>query len=92
MESNSASADQDPYLDDLTAKIRRQLEAELEEKINMKVKDNMSMVLKKLAEANPGMNLDIGDFCATLSSEDDENGTPFTSGTVRTAGTAGTSS
>ena len=40
------------------------------------------MVLKKLAEANPSMNLDIGDFCATLSSEDDENGTPFTVGTV----------
>ena len=89
MESNSPSADPEPYLDDLTAKISRQLEAELEEKVNMKVKDNMSMVLKKLAEANPSMNLDIGDFCATLSSEDDENGTPFTSGT---AGTVGTSS
>ena len=51
MESNSASADPDPYLDDLTTKIRRQLEAELEEKVNMKVKDNMLMVLKNVGRS-----------------------------------------
>ena len=38
------------------------------------------MLLKKLGEANPGMNLDVGNFCATISSEADGNGTPITDG------------
>lgn len=90
MESESATADPDPYLVDLTGKIRGELEAELEEKVNMKVKDNLSMVLRKLAEANPGLNLDIGDLYPTVSSEDDENATPLTVGTTRSAGTTRT--
>lgn len=50
--------------------------------MNRKVQDNMSMFLKKLGEDNPALNLDMGDFCATFSSEDDENGTPLTNGTT----------
>ena len=38
MESDSAPAD--IYLDDLTTKIRGELEAELEEKVSKKVQDN----------------------------------------------------
>ncbi|KAK1366133.1 hypothetical protein POM88_041694 [Heracleum sosnowskyi] len=56
------------------------LEVELEAKVKKKVQDNM-MLLKKLAEANPGLNLDIVDYCATVPSEDDENATSFTVGT-----------
>ncbi|KAK1348248.1 hypothetical protein POM88_054966 [Heracleum sosnowskyi] len=60
------------------------LEVELEAKVNKKVQDNMMcymMLLKKLVEANLGLNLDIVDYCATVPSEDDENATPFTVGT-----------
>lgn len=89
MESDSAPAD--TYLDDLTTKIRGELEAELEEKVSKKVQDNLSMILKKIAEANPGLNMDIGGVGATIASEDDENGTPFSARTAGTSGTAGTS-
>ncbi|KAK1355910.1 hypothetical protein POM88_049166 [Heracleum sosnowskyi] len=37
--------------------------------------------LDDLAEANPGLNLDIVDYCATVPSKDDENETQFTVGT-----------
>ncbi|KAK1358914.1 hypothetical protein POM88_043388 [Heracleum sosnowskyi] len=78
--SASAPID-DPFLDDVTEKIKRDLEVELEAKVNKKVQDNMTMLLKKLTRANPGLNLDIADFCATVPSEDDENATLFTFGT-----------
>ncbi|KAL6546384.1 hypothetical protein OROMI_022105 [Orobanche minor] len=39
----------------------------------------LTWVLKKLGDANPDLKLDIGEFCATVSSEDD-NGTPMTHG------------
>ncbi|KAK1369068.1 hypothetical protein POM88_035160 [Heracleum sosnowskyi] len=68
----------DPFLDDVTEKIKRDLEVELEAKVNKKVQDNMAMLPKKLAKDNPGLNLDIADCCATIPSEDDENATPFT--------------
>ena len=72
--STAASTDQDPYVEDITAKIRQNLEKELE------ALENMAMMLKKLGEANPGMKLDIGNFCATVSSEEVGNGTPMTDG------------
>ncbi|KAK1366152.1 hypothetical protein POM88_041713 [Heracleum sosnowskyi] len=77
----STSATTDPFIDDLTAKIRRDLEVELEAKVKRKVLDNMAMLLKKLGEANPSLNLDIGDL-SPIASEDDENGTPLTAGTT----------
>ncbi|KAK1387542.1 hypothetical protein POM88_015720 [Heracleum sosnowskyi] len=83
--SASAPVD-DPFLDDVTEKIKRDLEVELEAKVNKKVQDNMTLLLKKLAKANPGLNMDIVDYCATdccatVPSEHDENATPFTVGT-----------
>jgi hypothetical protein len=62
---------------DLTAKIRADLEVELEAKMNRIVQKNMSTLLQRLAEANPDLNLDLEDFCAAQS-EDDEYGTPLT--------------
>ena len=88
MESDSAPAD--TYLEDLTAKIRGELEAELEEKVSKKVQDNLSVILKKIVAANPGLNLDIGEVDANISSEDDENGTTMTVGTAGTSKTTGT--
>ncbi|KAL6550209.1 hypothetical protein OROMI_020697 [Orobanche minor] len=62
------------YVQDLTTKLRHDLERELE----FKVKKKVTYVLKKLGEAIPGLNLDIGEFCATISSDQDDNGTPMT--------------
>ncbi|KAL6523205.1 hypothetical protein OROGR_016808 [Orobanche gracilis] len=67
------------YVDELTTKIKLGLEIELEAKVNKKVQENLTWVLKKLGDANPDLKLDIGEFCATVSSEDD-NGTPMTKG------------
>ncbi|KAK1370727.1 hypothetical protein POM88_036819 [Heracleum sosnowskyi] len=78
--SASAPVD-DPFLDDVIEKIKRDLEVELEANVNKKVQNNMMMLLKKPAEANPGLNLDIAHYCATVPSEDDENTTLFTVGT-----------
>jgi len=64
-----------------------QLESEMEAKVNTKVQHNMAWLLKKLGEANPGLKVDIThDFCATVSSDGDEFGTPITPGTA--SGTA----
>ncbi|XP_063947022.1 uncharacterized protein LOC135151762 [Daucus carota subsp. sativus] len=78
----------EPYVDELTAKITQNLENEMEAKVNRKVQENMAWLLKKLGEANPSMKFDIGDFCATFSSDQDENGTPITPAT-QTPGTQG---
>ena len=74
-----------------------QLESEMEAKlyflnitlfvVNTKVQHNMAWLLKKLGEANPGLKVDIThDFCATVSSDGDQFGTPITPGTA--SGTA----
>ena len=65
-------------MQELTIKIRQELEADLEEKVNTKVKENVSLVLKNLSEANPDLNLDVGDFCVTTTSDEDDIGTPVT--------------
>ena len=41
--------------------------------------ENLAWALKKLAEANPGITINLEDFCAITS--DDDNGTPVTGGT-----------
>ncbi|KAK1375345.1 hypothetical protein POM88_031538 [Heracleum sosnowskyi] len=68
------------YVHELTAKIRHDLEGELEAKVNRKVQENMTQMLKKLGEANPSLKLDFGEFCATVSSDQDNNSTPMTQG------------
>ncbi|KAL6543460.1 hypothetical protein OROHE_010082 [Orobanche hederae] len=67
-----------PSADELTAKITRDLESQMEAKVNRKVQENMTWFLKKLGEASPTLKFDIGDFCATFSSDQDESGTPIT--------------
>ncbi|KAL6497811.1 hypothetical protein OROHE_026961 [Orobanche hederae] len=74
------AAPSDQYVQELSAKIKQDLEADLEAKVNVKVKENMSWMLKKLRDANPGLKFDITDLCATASSDQDDNGTPFTQG------------
>ena len=44
--------------------------------MNRKVKENVSWVLKKLGEANPDLNLDVGDLCVTTTSDENDIGTP----------------
>ncbi|KAL6530263.1 hypothetical protein OROHE_014616 [Orobanche hederae] len=88
----SGNAPTSTYVQDLTTKIRKDLADEVEEKldtkvqdevdakVNKKVQENLTLVFKKLSEANPGMKIDLGDLCATIST-DYENGTPTTGGT-----------
>ena len=61
MESDSAPAD--TYLDDLTTKIRGELEAELEEKVSKKVQDNLSMILKKISRSEYGHRRSCCYYC-----------------------------
>ena len=63
-----------------------QITQQLEAKFNRKLQDSMAWMLKKLGEANPGMKIDVGDFCATVSTDQDDNGTPI-SPTTETPGT-----
>ena len=80
-------------MQDLAGKIRQSLVSEVESsvakkvqeevdvQVKKKVQENMTWVLMKLAEANPGIIVNIEDFYATTSSDDD-NGTPMTGGTA----------
>ncbi|KAK1385764.1 hypothetical protein POM88_023499 [Heracleum sosnowskyi] len=79
--STSAPAPTDSYVQELTKKIRQEVAVEVEAKVNQKVRaevdgkinrkvqDNLTLALKKLAEANPTLNVDIGEICATISSD-----------------------
>lgn len=87
-----AAAPTQTYVQDLTSKIRGSLveeveakvservQSELDAQVNKKVQENLTYVLKKLGEANPNINIDLGELCTTVSS-DQENGTPTTGGT-----------
>ncbi|KAL8155395.1 hypothetical protein AgCh_000687 [Apium graveolens] len=79
----SSTAPKDTYVQELTTKIRqsltdevqekvRQVQAEVDDQVNKKVQQNMALVLKKLAEANPNITVDIEDLCSPFSS--DNNG------------------
>ncbi|KAL6557384.1 argonaute 5 [Orobanche minor] len=67
-----------PSADELTTKITRDLESQMEAKVNRKVQENMTWFLNKLGEANPTLKFDIRNFCATFSSDQDESDTPIT--------------
>ncbi|KAL6554597.1 hypothetical protein OROHE_007620 [Orobanche hederae] len=83
----STPAPIDSYVQELTKKIRQEVSVEVEAKlnqkvcaevdgkINQKVQDNLTLVLKKLVEANPILNVDIGEICATISSDTVGDGT-----------------
>lgn len=82
----------DLYVQELTKKIKQDVAQEVESKINkrvddevdakvsQKVQDNLTLVLKKLVEANPGLKIDIADICGTVSSDTGADGTPLTAG------------
>ncbi|KAL8099422.1 hypothetical protein AgCh_031885 [Apium graveolens] len=53
---------------------------EVEAKVSQKVQDNLTFVLKKLVEANPGLKIDIAHICGTVSSNTRAAGTPLTAG------------
>ena len=88
----SATAPKGTYVQDLTSKIRESLVEEVEAKVskkmqeevdaqvNKKLQENLTQMLKKLSEANPDINVDLGELCATIST-DQEDGTPVTAGT-----------
>lgn len=69
------------YIQELTSQIRQNLEVEIEAKVKKDVQEEvdskLAMVLKKLSEANPNLQINLGDLCATISSDND-NGTPLT--------------
>ncbi|KAK1397428.1 hypothetical protein POM88_007291 [Heracleum sosnowskyi] len=77
---NSTPAPTENYVQELTTKRRQDLEADLEAKVDQKVQENMSLMLKKLREANPDFNFDIGPLSATPTSGQDDNNTPTTQG------------
>ncbi|XP_074344216.1 uncharacterized protein LOC141683409 isoform X1 [Apium graveolens] len=76
----------DACLQELTKKIRHDVVEEVEEKFNRKlsykvakvkkVQDNVSLVLQKLLEANPGLNIDMTQICGTISGDIGADGTP----------------
>ncbi|KAL6551956.1 hypothetical protein OROGR_008110 [Orobanche gracilis] len=88
--STQAPAPTDSYVQELTKKIRQEVVleveaklnqkvyAEVDGKINQKVQDNLTLVLKKLVEANPILNVDIGEICAAISNDTVGDGTPMT--------------
>ncbi|KAL6542272.1 hypothetical protein OROMI_023874 [Orobanche minor] len=85
----SAPAPTDSFVQELTKKIWQEVVVEVEAKLNQKVcaevdgkisQKVQDMVLKKLVEANPILNVDIGEICATISSDTVGDGTPMTDG------------
>ncbi|KAL6558510.1 Multidrug resistance-associated protein 5 [Orobanche minor] len=88
----SATAPTDSYVQEMTKKIRHEVVVEVEAKLNQKVcaevdgkinqnvQDNLTLVLKKLGEANPILNVDIGGICARISNDTVGDGTPMTDG------------
>ncbi|KAK1405764.1 hypothetical protein POM88_005369 [Heracleum sosnowskyi] len=75
---SSSNVPTDTYVNELTTKIKQGLAAEVEEKMNMKVQQNLASVLKKIGEVNPNIKIDIEEFCVTATSDGD--GTPITGG------------
>lgn len=55
--------------DEVELKLNRKVKAELESRVNQKVYDNLTRILKKLGEANPDLKIDTNEFCATILSE-----------------------
>ncbi|XP_063940800.1 uncharacterized protein LOC135149309 [Daucus carota subsp. sativus] len=65
--------------DDVKESVSKQVQEEVDAQVNKKVQQNLTLALKKIAEANPGIKINMEDFCPPASS-DDENGTPITGG------------
>ena len=61
-------------------KLNRRVDEEVDAKVNRKVQDNLTLVLKKLGEANPDLKIDLTDICATISTDTAGEDTPLTCG------------
>ncbi|KAK1393368.1 hypothetical protein POM88_012424 [Heracleum sosnowskyi] len=66
---------------DMEAKLERKVNEEVDAKVNQKVQDNLAIVLKKLSKANPSLHIDLGQICATVSSDTVGDGTLVIGGT-----------
>lgn len=62
----------------MEVKLQRKVNEEVDAKLNQKVQDNLAFALKKLAEANPGLQINLGELCGTVSSDTVGDGTPVT--------------
>ncbi|KAL6543391.1 hypothetical protein OROHE_010013 [Orobanche hederae] len=74
------TAHTEQQIHELMTKIRNELESELEAKVNKKVQENMTYMPQNIGAANPGLNLVIGEFCVTLSSDLDDHAILLTQG------------
>lgn len=76
-------------ISDLTTKIRQEVAEEMDDKMKKqqeeveakmnKMHENFAWMLRKLGEANPSININMAELCATISSDHDD-GTPITGG------------
>ncbi|KAL6570382.1 hypothetical protein OROMI_014896 [Orobanche minor] len=64
-------------IDEVEAKLNHKVYDEVDSKVNQKVQDNLTLVL---VEANPTLNVNIREICATISSDTGGDGTPMTEG------------
>ena len=62
--------------------MNKKVQNEFDAKVNQKVRENLRWVLKKLGKANPDMQINVGDLCATVCGD----GTGGTRGTDGTGG------
>ncbi|KAK1385810.1 hypothetical protein POM88_023545 [Heracleum sosnowskyi] len=69
-DKRSTSGPTDSEITYLTIKIRQEVVNEMEEK---KVRENLTWVLMKLSEANPSININLTELCATISSDNDND-------------------
>ncbi|KAK1373568.1 hypothetical protein POM88_029761 [Heracleum sosnowskyi] len=65
-------------VEEVEAKLNQKVSEEVDAKVNQKVQDNLTLVLKKLVDANPSLNINIGEIYATISSDTGGDGTPMT--------------
>ncbi|KAK1386144.1 hypothetical protein POM88_023879 [Heracleum sosnowskyi] len=65
-------------VEEVEAKLNQKVNEEVDVKVNQKVQDNLTLVLKKIVDANPFLNINIGEICATISSDTGGDGTPMT--------------
>lgn len=83
IDKNATSAPTDECLEELTKKVRRNLIEEMEakiEKVNQKNQENFTLLLKRLADANPGLKIDLDQIPGTTSGETGGDGNPLTGG------------
>lgn len=79
-EKRSTPARVENSIDELTRKIKEDLPANFETRIKPMMQEKNARMLKRPGEGNPDLKFNIEDFCATLPSDQDKNGTLVTQG------------